>query len=392
VLERWAEQCLLCGAEALAPVPGYEQFQRVTSDCKPWPAGGQLVVCQTCCGVQNLTSDRWHAEAARIYGDYTIYYQSNGVEQLVCDPDSGQLAERSARVLERFQALERLPRDGRLLDVGCGNGALLRAFARLQPGWTIAGSDLSDRFRDTIESIPGVERLYTCPPVDIPGTFDVIALMHALEHVPSPLNLLAELRGKLGPNGVLLVQVPNADRNAFDLMVADHCSHFSPTTLPRLISRAGFDVTTVAVDWVSKEVSLVGRPRRSIPASTTDLVGDDCGQVLNATRNRLGWLRTVVEDARAVARHRPFGVFGTSIAAVWLYGELQDVTDFFVDEDPNRAGGLYMGLPIYHPRDVPRGSHVYLGVAPELAERIRARLIDDPSLDFALYAPPGVTV
>jgi hypothetical protein len=99
-----------------------------------------------------------------------------------------------------------------------------------------------------------------------------------------------------------------------------------------------------------------------------------------------------VDEAHRVARQQPFGIFGTSIAAAWLFGELSEVTQFFVDEDPNRIGGEYMGRPIYHPHDVPPGSHVFVGLAPELAEHIRARLGADPQLGFELYPPPRVAV
>jgi SAM-dependent methyltransferase len=342
-----------------------------------------------CSATVTITNAGWRADAARIYADYSIYYQSKGIEQLVFDPGSGQLAERSARVLRRLNEIENLPAHGRLLDVGCGNGALLRAFARLQPGWVLAGSDVSDRFRATVESIAGVEQLYTCAPADIPGKFDLIALMHALEHVPAPRELLAQLRTILSPGGLLLVQVPNSSQNAFDLLVADHCSHFSQSTLACVVRRAGFDVEVLAPDWVSKELSLVARPGTQ-PETAVPLDSSDGVRAFDEAYSRLVWLREVVGDARKVAEHRPFGIFGTSIAAAWLFGELGAVTDFFVDEDPNRTGGTYMDLPIHHPHDVPGGSHVYMGLAPELATRIQARLAADPTIGFAVYPPPPV--
>ena len=54
-----------------------------------------------------------------------------------------------------------LPARGRLLDLGCGNGSFLSAWSRLVPGWSLAGSEVSDKYRREVESIPGVEQLYT---------------------------------------------------------------------------------------------------------------------------------------------------------------------------------------------------------------------------------------
>ena len=39
-------------------------FRRITSDCRPWPAGGRLCACQGCGSVQKLVDDAWNREAA----------------------------------------------------------------------------------------------------------------------------------------------------------------------------------------------------------------------------------------------------------------------------------------------------------------------------------------
>jgi hypothetical protein len=59
------------------------------------------------------------------------------------------------------------------------------------------------------------------------------------------------------------------------------------------------------------------------------------------------------DKARLSPGSRPFGIFGTSIAGTWLYGELGDRTSFFVDEDPARAGKAHLGVRIIAPPNVP---------------------------------------
>ncbi len=34
--------CIVCDRSLLRTLPAYEHLPRVTSACKPWPAGGQL--------------------------------------------------------------------------------------------------------------------------------------------------------------------------------------------------------------------------------------------------------------------------------------------------------------------------------------------------------------
>jgi len=46
-------------------------------------------------------------------------------------------APRSERLLRRLLAECSLPTHGRLLDIGCGNGVLLRTFSAIAPDWTL---------------------------------------------------------------------------------------------------------------------------------------------------------------------------------------------------------------------------------------------------------------
>jgi hypothetical protein len=89
----------------------------------------------------------------------------------------------------------------------------------------------------------------------------------------------------------------------------------------------------------------------------------------------------------AVGASQLFGLFGTSIAATFLTGGLGAAVDFFVDEDPNRQGKTWCKRPIYAPSQVPSGSHVMIGLAPVVAERILARM-KALGLSVHFYAPP----
>jgi SAM-dependent methyltransferase len=267
--------------------------------------------------------------------------------------------------------------------VGCGNGALLRAFSSLIPGWSLAGTELSDKYRTVVESIEGVESLYTCSPEEVPGSFDLIVVMHALEHIPFPKEVLVKLRGKLAPEGRLVVEVPDHLRNPFDLMIADHSTHFTAGTLGALIRSAGFELNAVATDWMPKELTALAR--RGAPGSQGDaLPSAEPGRSAWLT---LSWLKAVIAEARRIAALGEFGLFGTSIAATWLDAELANAPAFFVDEDPSRVRKSHLGRPIRHPRDMPPGSHVFLALPVPLAAVVKARLELAPS-HATYHAPP----
>ena len=363
-------ECHVCGAAIAATVEGYEGLRRVTSDCKPWPAGGRLCRCDACGTVQKVLDALWRREVSDIYGAYTIYFQSNGAEQAVFGSGTGQATLRSDHLVQEIVHHYRLPDTGRILDVGCGNGAFLRAFARAVPGWTLAGTELSAKYRDAVEAIPGVEALYLGMPKDVPGRFSLVSLIHALEHIPAPVAALVQIREKLEDDGLLFVEVPDCGRNPFDLLVADHSSHFTLQTLRAVVEAAGFEIVAASRDWIPKELSVLcrrGDTSRPMPKAEPG----------NVAQWGVQWLSSVRDEGRRVrevAAGGSFGLFGSSIAATWVATELQGSAAFFVDEDPHREGSRFMDRAILRPGDVPAGSHVYIPLGGDLAVRVASRL------------------
>jgi 2-polyprenyl-3-methyl-5-hydroxy-6-metoxy-1,4-benzoquinol methylase len=356
----------------------------VTSDCKPWPSGGRLAVCLDCGTVQKEVDGEWRSEIAAIYGAYASYHQSDGAEQAVFEGTNGQASRRSEKILRGLAGHATLPESGRLLDVGCGNGPMLKAFSPFAPGWRLAGSDLDRRRHDEIESIPGVEALYTEPTDEIPGTFDLITMIHVLEHIAHPQRNLASLREKLRPGGLLVAQVPNLLENPFDLLVADHASHFTPRTVSRLFRSSGYPGASVSTDWVFKELSVVARRTALSKESAGSLEPDPLEMVIGW----IEWLQAVAARANECARAGRFGIFGTSIAATWLASEVPGAVRFFVDEDRHRVGRSFLGRPVFHPEDVPGGSHVFLVLTPPMAASVEQRVA---RAGVMYHQPPPLT-
>jgi hypothetical protein len=88
------------------------------------------------------------------------------------------------------------------------------------------------------------------------------------------------------------------------------------------------------------------------------------------------WLEAMARNARAVASDGRFGIFGTSIAGVWLYGEVDGKVDFFLDEDANRIGARLFDRPILRPHDRP-DANLFVALAPSVARDVASRLSAD---------------
>lgn len=373
--------CHLCGG-VLDELREFSDLQRVTSDSRPWPSGGKLALCGHCGIVQKPADDAFLAEIDEIYRTYEIYAQSSGAEQIVFTETVAK--PRSLELLGCAQRELALPSQGRMLDIGCGNGGLLRSFSQLLPGWQLAGNELADTHRTRIENIPGVEALYVGGIDSVPGRFDFITMLHSLEHFVGPESFLQALAPRFSPGGTLLIEVPNFRQNPFDLLIADHVTHFSPDALRRVLVAAGYIVTTLTTDWIQKEISALARPN-TIPVGLSRGAPDDGV----AARNALSVLRAIAEEAVALAKSGRIGLFGTSNAASWLAGELAArniPVPFFVDEDVNRIGHHYLGAEVVAPSDVPAGTRVFVPLAPTVVRKLAARLGPDRFLVPTAFA------
>lgn len=377
--------CQACAADRLLEIPGFSKLPRVTSDSKPFRSGGRLAVCQGCGMVQKLPDAQWLAEIGEIYRDYEMYHQSTANDQAVFDPVSGRPMGRCEVLARHLLDSRSVPAKGRLLDVGAGSGAMLAAFSSASPDWRLYGLDLDDRKEASLKTIPRFERLFTTAPEQVSEQFDLLTLIHSLEHFPEPVAMLRSLRGLIAPGGRLFVQVNNAARTPFDLVVADHLSHFSPDSLSYLVAQSDLGVQGVHTDWVNKELSLLTGD--SSPGGTPG--PDDAVSATVRVRRDVAWLESMLGHARAVASgvgRGNFGIFGTSVAATWLASGLGEAIDFYVDEDPARRGRMHLGRPIVTPDEVAPGATVYLAFIGDIAAQIARRL---GPLGLAFSAPPA---
>ena len=105
-----------------------------------------------------------------------------------------------------------LPPDGKILDVGCGNGVISRHLGRL--GFNVLGVDVSEKTIEmarAIEPMPNVTFLKKSAEELVASgeKYDAVICSEVLEHLTDPGTLLKVLYATLAENGKLIVTVPN---------------------------------------------------------------------------------------------------------------------------------------------------------------------------------------
>lgn len=129
-----------------------------------------------------------------------------------------------------------------LVDVGCGNGSLLRALRAHWPETEMSGYDPSPA---AVEGGSGPDlRLCHGSARDVPsGGAAVVVSINVIEHTADPVSFLRDLRRAASNDGVVVVVCPDGSRPGVELLMTDHLFSLAPAHLAALAGRAGLEVT-----------------------------------------------------------------------------------------------------------------------------------------------------
>lgn len=117
------------------------------------------------------------------------------------------------RCVELPVLAEGLPKQGRGLDVGCGDGVLTGILRDLVAAdWQLTGLDLDPAETALARETGYYETVHTCGAAAIPeptATFDFAFSNSVLEHIPELTPCLQEIARCLKPGGLFLATVPS---------------------------------------------------------------------------------------------------------------------------------------------------------------------------------------
>jgi 2-polyprenyl-3-methyl-5-hydroxy-6-metoxy-1,4-benzoquinol methylase len=163
--------------------------------------------------------DHYRQVYAKVAEPSLEYLRANGVDK-------------RAAYTARFLATNAgLPPRPKVLDVGCAEGSILHALREAFPAMDCVGVEPNPKFGAFAREYAGcqvVADLAAAPE----RPYDLIIVNHVLEHVVDPAHFLEALRKRLGPQGRLFVDVPNAAAyTSIDDLHLAHLHHFTTHTL-----------------------------------------------------------------------------------------------------------------------------------------------------------------
>lgn len=159
-------------------------------------------------------------------------------------------------VTKDFIAPLDLPKDLRILDVGCGSGFWLNMMRDL--GYTnVTGITLDDKDLEVCAS-KGLTTLKSdISFIDLPGrSVDFIWCRQTIEHSPFPLFTLFEFNRLLKKGSLAYIEVPAPDTDRKHEENANHFSIMGDKMWTQLFLRAGFDVEWSKV-WAAEVVQSI---------------------------------------------------------------------------------------------------------------------------------------
>lgn len=372
--------CILCKGRTIE-ISQFRELNNVTSDTKPYPNITSLTCCEVCGHVQKDVNEYFRQCVKQIYKDYEIFKLSGGVEQVMFSADG---AESRSKILAKWLKDQiSLDSSHSILDFGCGDCSALCSFAEIFPEAKLFGYEIEHMPRPKTNNLPNFKEIIVSDKFEPIRKFDFISLIHCLEHLENPKEALINIHNFLTDEGYIFIEVPDINKSEYDILIADHVSHFSLDMLIELVEAVGFEIVCSTSTAIAKELTILAKksvpkaqnikPNRSRFVKNIDYVSN----LVNVHIKTISKCKSIIKDEKKI------GIFGSSIAAMWLWGELKKGVSLFIDEDANKHGST-SEFDIISPQKVKEGYTVIVPMAQEVADKIVSKYSSNNKIYIAV--------
>ena len=236
--------CPLCGSKEIA--------EHKSASCAHHPMYRPLLPpimrWMRCLHCEHIFTDGYWSPAA-----LDSIFSSTNAHQLPGNDPHGSRAI-AARMVEKV-VRQAKSAEGRWLDIGFGNGALLGTAEEY--GFSVVGLDLRSQAVDLMwkDGIEAYVMEFDAYRPEVP--LQVISMADVLEHMPYPIPALQHAHSLLVADGLLLVSMPNSDCYAWRMLdrlnsnpfwgELEHYHNFGRKNLYALLRQQGFEPVSYGV-------------------------------------------------------------------------------------------------------------------------------------------------
>ena len=325
---------------------------------------------------------------------YTNYANSSSVKR---EPHLEKL-------IEKLESL--LPKNAKIIDVGCNDGKFLSRLIEsgfndlhgLEPTKNMserainAGFKVFNSYLDSKKSGEIVTKT---------GQFDCVTLRQVLEHIENLSDFGVALRNLLKPNGLLVIEVPDAQSH-FDLpdfaLWEEHINDFSLGSLKHFLRQHGLEL----IDSYKTQFSGVCLTVFSRLVETRSVDVEPVSQIVDSFRK---WAQSFDPFRRQVqaelqdfvSRDLPIALYGVGSRSSFFLnvtGSMGKIS-FAIDDDPAKQGKYLPGTDVLiRSRDdgfslLKENSLILLGVNGENERKLLDQISPIKNCQFKSVLPPS---
>ena len=207
----------------------------------------------------------------------------------------------------------------RFLEIGCGNGNVLRTLEEVCAHGHVMGMDLFAeglRYARQRVNVPLVQADIYAMPFRV--KFEMLGLFDVLEHLPNDTDVLTQLHAALPPNGALLMTVPAYPSLwSYADELANHKRRYTVESMSSALQDTGFQVTYIThfmmsilpLVWVQRKLANYRIAHTDSPDLGHQIFQDEL-KITPVVNNVLTSL--LKREASFIRRRKPMP-FGTSL-------------------------------------------------------------------------------
>ena len=372
--------CLICGKTSLEPlvfIPDVPTLTNRMCRTEAEAANAQradinLVYCPDCGHVGNAAFD-----------PALVDYDRRFENRLTFSPRYRQYEDLTAnRVINRYGL-----RGKRIVEIGCGSGDFLRLLCHVgNHGKGYDPSQPTSRSAAGCGSIEVIGRHFEAKDA---SDADFVCCRHVLEHLPQPMDLLRQLRQKIGigTDVAVFFEVPNGlftlERLGIWDIIHEHVSYFTPSSLVRAFRGAGFAISGIDSAFDDQYLWLeAGVNGRACPTSLPKPPPDTVYSLFSAKfADKVGEWRRRISELRSDRRR--VVVWGAGAKGVMFLNLLRITAgagvDFVVDINPRKQSHFVplMGQKIVGPDCLPQNPpDLVIVMNPEYEFEVRSMMTE----------------